>query len=166
MKNESQFKSHFKKSVKAQGGFSLSLAAPMLSGLPDLYVIMPGYCPLLLEAKFLGEVANNFHRKIEYTKLQQHFLNECCNVKDYTAMGLVGYKQNNCYWCTLIHPKFTHINRTSTDQYHTCISNSKYLFDVHALLEYYPIPRINGVADARSTRGDSAPRLALSREAP
>lgn len=148
MKNEAQFKTHFKKSIKAQGGFSLSIAAPMISGLPDLYVIMPGFCPLLLEAKWLGEVSNNFHRKIGYTKLQEHYLRECCQIKDYTAMGLIGYRQNDCYWCTLVHPKFTHINNLSTEQFHICISNTKELFDVKHLFGYYSIPRINGVAHA------------------
>lgn len=159
MKNEAQFKTAFKKSVRAQGGFSLSLAAPMISGIPDLYVIMPGYCPLLLEAKWLGEAPDPFNRKIKYTKLQQHFLKECCSVKDYTAMGLIGFKQKNKYWCTILHPTFTQINSLCADNYYVCIDKSNSLFDVHQLFSYYPIPRINGAHI-------DAARVAVSGDAP
>jgi len=104
MKNEAEFKTAFKKSVKAQGGFSISLAAPMVSGVPDLYVIMPRFTPVLLEAKWLGEVPIGFDKKIKATKLQQMTLDECNKVHFNSALYLVGYKLEKKIWaCLVIH---------------------------------------------------------------
>lgn len=104
MQSEADFKKTFKKSVRVQKGFSLSLAAPMIIGVPDLYVIMPGYMPVLLEAKWLGTVGTKFKRKINYTAMQLHWLKECNRVCGYSALGLVGYKRDGEYWAALVGP--------------------------------------------------------------
>lgn len=76
----------------------------MTSGLPDLYCVMPGYVPLLLEAKFIKDFKNQ--RKIPYTKLQSHLLIECNKPnKTPVAFGLIGVQTTagNRY-CMLINP--------------------------------------------------------------
>lgn len=155
MKNEAEFKAAFKKSVRAQGGFAISLSAPMISGIPDLYVIMPGYCPILLEAKWLGKVKYSFSQTIKYTKLQNFYLNEICQVKDYTAMGLIGWeiidaiKNEPKYWCTLVHPLLKKIDWGNTNlRYMPYVDK---LFHISALMSYYPIPHINGIHATTST---------------
>lgn len=152
MKTEAEFKTTFKKSVKLQGGFSISLAAPMLSGIPDLYVIMPGFTPILLEAKWLGTVGKKFSRKIQYTKLQHFYLKECCKIRDYTAMGLVGYKRDNDYWCTLVHPSKDVLDNTSMDEHFSLYENK--MFYIKSLFEYYPIPRLSSVYTTDTTDHD------------
>lgn len=110
MKNEADFKRIFKMSVRKHKGYCLSLAAPMISGLPDLYCIMPGYIPVLLEAKYLGEVGDIFKRKIQYRPLQKFWLDGCNKIYQYAAWGLVGFFHKNMYYCCLIHPEYTHID--------------------------------------------------------
>ena len=49
MNNEASFKKIFCDSVKRDKGFTMKLAAPMFGGIPDLYIIYPGYMPILLQ---------------------------------------------------------------------------------------------------------------------
>lgn len=116
MKDEKDFKKVFKSSVKRHKGFALSLAAPMLVGIPDLYVAMPGYAPVLLEAKWLGEIKrDSFFRKIPFTGLQTHWLEEVNNVSKNCALGLIGMIYQNRIHCILLNvgtPLFYQLNRT------------------------------------------------------
>lgn len=146
MKNEADFKRVFKKSVKAQGGFALSLAAPMLAGIPDLYVVMPGYLPVLLEAKWLGEVnPDKFKRKVRYSPLQVVWIKECHSIVNYSALGLVGFRTGKRIIAALV-PYDT--------EYFECITQNVLLdgntvaltdgeFSVMSLFEQVPIPRLN-----------------------
>ena len=107
---ESEFKRLFKKSVKYHGGFSASLSSNLHSGLPDLYVIVPSYPPVLIEAKFLKEVGDKFSRKINYSEIQRVFLNSCNKVQPGAAFGLVGFKQGSNLYACLIHPCHNYID--------------------------------------------------------
>ena len=150
MKTEADFKSAFKRSVKAQSGFAISLAAPMISGLPDLYVSMPGYTPLILEAKWFGEVKIcRFSRKIPYSKMQLNNLNDINKVNDYTAMGLMGFKYGGECMCALVHPRFEYLDSESF------FIKLEKIFDVKQLLSKHPIPRISG------PHASTSPTLAL-----
>jgi hypothetical protein len=140
MKSEAEFKTAFKRSVKAQGGFALSLAAPMLPGIPDLYVIMQGYAPLLLEAKWFKELDKESSRKIPYTPLQKGYLKAICNVADYTAMGLLGWKQNNDYYCALVHPDREYF--TPSEVYRYSVVAKKRIFNIEELFSLQLIPEI------------------------
>ncbi len=143
MKDEASFKRVFKKSVKAQGGHSISLSAPMLAGIPDLYVVMPGYMPVLIEAKFFKDLPETqFKRKIPFTDMQKIWIRDCHNVVNYTAMGLVGYKIGKSVYATL--------KPYDCDKFDTLTENDPYtvrltdgLFDVSMLFEFIPIPHID-----------------------
>lgn len=160
MKNENEFKTAFKKSVKAQGGFSISLAAPMLVGIPDLYVIMPGYMPILLEAKWIGEVNYKFKRKIQYTEMQKHWINECCEVKRYSAMGLVGLKLNKFYYAFLLEAGKG--DNYLDDNAFTQAASSIYggdpgipkIFNVSFMFDTANIPKMNGISNIRMRHYD------------
>lgn len=103
MKNEAEFKTLIKKSVSSQKGYSMSLAAPMLSGIPDLYVVMPCYIPVLLEAKWLGEIKRpSFSRKVPFSAMQDLFLKSCHEVSPYSAMGAVGFIYQDQIHCSLV----------------------------------------------------------------
>lgn len=139
MKDEAAFKRHFKKSVSAQGGFSISLAAPMLSGVPDLYVVMPGYTPVLLEAKWMKEITNKTNKQIPLRPMQKNFLDKCNNIHPGVAWVLIGYKFNGAYWAGL----FNSEERIMTDRDSVSrISTHSELFDVKRIFELY-VPRMN-----------------------
>ena len=140
MKNEAEFKTAFKKSVKAQGGFAISLAAPMLAGIPDLYVIMPGFMPVLLEAKWMKELSLK-PKKIPYSKLQGYYLNEIHNIQSKAAMGLIGYKYSGFTLCALLPPNVFNVNVYTTL---SVILENK-LFNVKQLFINSAIPRLNFV---------------------
>lgn len=140
MRNESDFKKVFKKSVRAQGGYSISLAAPMLIGTPDLYVLAKGFIPVLLEAKWLGELRPGFKRKIPYTALQKDFVDGCNDVHECTAFGLIGFKLSGEIWCTL--SVWDYISH-SEGVYQSLTPENK-LFNVSTLFACSGVPKLNG----------------------
>lgn len=142
MKNEAEFKSVFKKSVRAQKGYSISLAAPMLVGVPDLYVIMPGYCPVLLEAKWLGIVNAKFKRKLQFTAMQRDYLKNCCDIKEGTAWGLIGFKFDKEYHAVLVTPETEHLSNDFAYLPWTNYEQGK--FNVLDLFCASSIPKFNG----------------------
>lgn len=153
MKNEAAFKKAFKLSVRRYKGFSLSLAAPMISGIPDLFVVMPGFMPVLLEAKWLGEIKREkFSRKMEYTSLQMLWIKECHEVNPYTAMGLAGFIYNNqIHACFVVHgtPQFYQLsNCFLTDCAYSKLSSTTKVFDIPHMFAKVPIPRITRVPHA------------------
>jgi len=89
---ESEFKKIFKDSVKHYGGLAISLSANFNPGLPDLYILMPGCTPVMLEAKFLKKVNDKFSRKILYSPLQKKFLKDSNSITPNSSLGLVGFK--------------------------------------------------------------------------
>lgn len=134
MRDEKDFKRHFKKSVSAQGGFSISLAAPMLAGTPDLFVTMPGYAPVLLEAKFLKELPIYFNRKAGFTELQKHYLNNCNKVHKGIAWGVVGAHYDDKFiYCCLVDPNHNITHNELCNG--VLIRNQKEMFDIQALFE-------------------------------
>jgi hypothetical protein len=147
MKTESEFKSAFRKSVRRYKGFSMALAAPMISGIPDIFVVMPDYMPILFEAKWLGEITREkFSRKIQFTPLQLLWIGECHSVNPYTAMGLVG-----CIYKDKIHailvahgtPQFYQLSSCFlTDCSYSILSAETKVFDVPAMFSKVPIPRL------------------------
>lgn len=145
MKNEADFKRIFKRSVKSEGGFALSLAAPMLAGIPDLYVVMPGYLPVLLEAKWLGEVKDKFKRKVKYSPLQRVWIEECHSIVKYSALGLVGFKLNKQIIAALVPFDTDFFDCLTQDVllYGNTVSLTNGTFCVTSLFEQVPIPRIN-----------------------
>jgi len=147
MKNEAEFKSLFKKSVRAQKGFSLSLAAPMVVGIPDLFVVMPSYMAILLEAKWLGEInKDNFSRKVPFTAMQLNWIETCHKINPYTAMGLIGFIYNkNIHACLVAYgtPIFSQFDNTFlTTCAYSIRSKETKLFDVSAMFEKVPIPKL------------------------
>lgn len=148
MRNESDFKSAFKRSVRRYHGFSLSLAAPMIAGIPDLFVVMPGYMPVLLEAKWLGEIKRErFSRKLNFTPLQILWIKECHEVNPYTAMGLIGFiYKDQIHACLVTYGtpmfyQFSHCFLTDC-AYAPLLAQTK-VFDVPEMFSDVPIPKIN-----------------------
>lgn len=107
--NEAKFKTLIKQSVKAQGGFALSLSAPMVSGLPDLYVAMPGFIPVLLEAKWLQFGPT---RKIPITPMQRKTLEWCNKSITGSAFILCGWKKEKILYASICHYYKTHLGET------------------------------------------------------
>jgi hypothetical protein len=145
--NEAKFKTAFKKSVKAHKGHSLSLAAPMLVGLPDLWVAIPEYIPVLLEAKWLGEITKDkFSRKVPFTPMQQHWIQQCCLVTRCSAMGLVGFKWRGLYYAVLVEYGGYGFSQMTQDFILQCsyvsVSSLSQPFNVSTLFRNVPIPRI------------------------
>lgn len=149
MKNEADFKKAFKLSVKTQKGFSLSLAAPTFAGIPDLYVIMPEYIPVLIEAKWLGEIKRDtFFRKIPFTEMQIHWIDKCHNITPYSALGLIGFIYKGIPHAALV-VHGTPLFYTFSSSFLTDCSHVKYSaesndrrFDVEKLFSGVPIPKI------------------------
>lgn len=112
MKNEADFKNVFCKSVEKQGGYTFKIAMSTVSGLPDLYCAMPGYAPVLLEAKWIKDCGPTFKRKIPYRPLQRDILNSAnkasinSHKEKLIAYGLVGveYYDGNKF-CVLMPPQ-------------------------------------------------------------
>lgn len=144
MKNEAAFKTIFKNSIKAMGGYSLSLAAPMISGISDLYVNAPTYSPILLECKWLGSLTRTFNRKIPITPIQKFVLDECCRANLNTAFGLVGFEWNGETYAVLITPEITQLTFRFEDSFpYAVYSRQSKTFDLTKMFEASKIPRLN-----------------------
>lgn len=136
-------------SVKNQRGYAMSLAAPTFAGLPDLYIIMPEYMPILLEAKWLGEIKRDtFFRKVPFTEMQMHWIDKCHNITPYSAMGLIGFIYKKEIHAALV-AHGTPLFYTFTNSFLTTCSYVKYdpalstkRFDVEKLFSNVPIPKI------------------------
>jgi hypothetical protein len=147
MKSEADFKKVIKASVRRQKGCAISLAAPMMVGLPDLFVAMPNYAPVLLEAKWLGEVKNKFNRKMNFTELQIKYIKDCNLVTSETALGIVGFKQEKTIKCVLLSYGCLHFYQIT----HMCLEdcpnvsydNIDKQFDMQKLYSQSKIPRLN-----------------------
>lgn len=115
MNNESDFKKVFCSSVGKFGGYSFKIAMSTMSGLPDIYCAMPGYVPVLLEAKYDKSITEGkFKRKIKYRPFQREILNNCNKVYKYytnykVSFCLMGLDINDKKYCTLIDPELKEI---------------------------------------------------------
>lgn len=144
MKDEATFKSIIKKSIRKDKGYVISLAAPMISGIPDLYMLYPDYIPVLLEAKFLKEVPAKFSRKINYSPMQVLFLEECNKVANNSAFGLIGFKWHGEYWAVLTDYISRQIDYTFASKFPHCLYNPKdKYFNVKNMLNMSAIPKLN-----------------------
>jgi len=149
MKNEAQFKVAFRNSVRAQKGYTLSLAAPTLPGTPDLYCIMPNYMPVLLEAKWLGNIPNRkFKRKVQYSPMQLSYANKLNAVHPFAMMGLVGLTWNKITYCVLtpINPTKNEITSEFFADYNR-VTRQLGAFDVRSLFAGSPIPLLDRVQE-------------------
>lgn len=159
MENENEFKNLFKKSVLNCKGYCLSLAAPMIAGLPDLFVVIPSYMPILLEAKFLGEIKRDkFSRKIPFREMQIYWINKCDSVLPYSAMGLIGFYYQEELYSVLVKygtPHFYTINSSFlTDCAWVKLHNKS--FNVTELFHKVPIPRIDNTKSSESINAKMA----------
>jgi hypothetical protein len=105
--NEARLNTIFKSSVKKYGGFSVALTGSLYSGLPDLYVNLPGLPPMVMEAKYLKQLPVKFKRKIPYTAMQTKFLDDCHAVNPGTSYGLIGFQRCDDYFISLVSPGVT-----------------------------------------------------------
>lgn len=160
MKCEKDFKTKFKQSVKHYGGYSISLAAPMLAGIPDLWTAVPGYLPVLLEAKWLGEIKRDkFSRKVPFTDMQKNYIKHCNEAAPYSALGLVGFKHRDTICAALVHQnnilftQFSDLYRHGTAW--VPLDKSTKLFHIPSLFAQVPIPKLTFVK-AHATRLDMA----------
>jgi hypothetical protein len=138
MNSEIELKKKIKDSAKAQGGFAVSLASGMHGGLPDLYVVMPGFAPLLLEAKWIKNTSQGFKRKIPYSPMQRNFFNNCNTVVSNAAIGIIGFKLDKITYMCIIDPQRDVI--CSDFIFYTgydTIYKGKKLFDVKKALTHY-----------------------------
>jgi hypothetical protein len=141
MKNEAQFKQVFKKSVSKAGGVAISLAAPMVSGIPDLYCLLPNRQPVLLEAKFLrGIKRSQFFRKIPYSTVQHYYLKQCDQRLRNSAMGLIGLEWNGDIYAVLMEASEVYITHdfikfkswSKLDKvFNVDAMFNRFLFDIH-----------------------------------
>ncbi len=142
MKSEADFKKHFKASVRAQGGFSISLAAPMMPGLPDIYCVMPGFAPVLLEAKWLKEVPDKFKRTLRFTEMQKMYLRSCNKVLKGSAHGLVGLKWKGKIWALIVDTN-TILTHDHINEHCACISKQSEYFMVKEFFYLNGVPKMN-----------------------
>jgi len=144
MKNENNFKTIFIKSIKYNKGFATKIAAPTINGLPDMYVIYPGFMPILLEAKWLGELKNkNFSRLIPFKDLQYYFLEETNRIQFNSSMGLIGFKFEGKIYAVLTSYPCRQINSGFRCIWpYTTYDPSQKRFDVQYLFNHSDIPRM------------------------
>lgn len=117
LKTEKDFVELFLWSVARQKGHAFKISAPTIGGLPDLYCAMPGYAPVLLEAKLIRDVKANFKRTIHYTRQQTELLKDCNKVNRYpVAFGLIFVNGYHCV-AKLMHPDIPQI--TDMEIHHT-----------------------------------------------
>lgn len=151
MKNEAEFKTLIKKSVSRQKGYSMSLAAPMLAGIPDLYIVMPSYIPILLECKWLGEIKREkFSRTPQFSPMQINFLKSCHDISPYSAMGGIGFIYDGQIHCSLVAygtPLFYNFSQHfKTDSAWVTYSHVTKVLDIMDLFGKVPIPRIREIS--------------------
>ena len=104
--NEADLKRLFKISVRHHKGFCCSLGSNIVSGVPDLYMVMPNHKPLMLEAKLIKGVNSTFRRKINYSPLQKLFMHESNKAQTDVTFGLIGIKFDDVLYVAI---PFNHI---------------------------------------------------------
>lgn len=135
--NETELKRIFKKSVQSIGGFAASMGSNLGGGTPDLYCILPIYGPVLIEAKFFKDVGDKFNRKINYSALQNVFMDNANNVRGGSVWGLVGMKYRGRLVAYLVPGYLKQLNSDDAKSYRTFVYNPKTkLFDMGDLTFY------------------------------
>lgn len=108
LKVEKDFEELFISCAKRQKGYAFKIKMSSINGLPDLCCVMPGFVPVLLEAKLIKDVGSTFKRTINYSKLQTELLSKCNKVNPVhtVAWGLVFVKYCDGYdYCALMEPE-------------------------------------------------------------
>jgi hypothetical protein len=111
--NENDLKVMFKRSIRAHGGFVESINSTMMSGLPDLFAVLPHGPSIVIEVKWMGGLdSTKFRRVIKYSPLQRIFLTGAHKAHKTSAFGLVGFRCNktSLIYACLVHPHQTHID--------------------------------------------------------
>lgn len=120
----------------------MKLACPTFNGVPDLYVISRGHMPILLEAKWLGEItAHNFNRKINYTAMQVNWLKESNEVQPNSALGLIGFKFQGEIYCVLVGHEASQLNYGFKRMWPWVVYKNK-MFDIQDLFDQSNVPRM------------------------
>ena len=145
MKNEADFKKLIKKSVTAQGGLYISLACPVLSGIPDAYILMPGYSPILVEAKYMKDLNDTFHRSIHYTAMQKYYLKHCENILTDSCVGLMGVHHKGQYKAIITRSYVTQVTSDDAQIATKFAINfpTRELFDILGIMDYYGMNKLN-----------------------
>lgn len=138
----------------------------MISGIPDLWVIIPGYLPVLLEAKWMGEVKrDNFSRKVPFTAMQTNWIKECDDVCAYSAMGLIGIKYHNRVYASLVKygtPQFYNFTQSFIcDTANVLYQPTEKLFDISTLFAKVPIPRLQAKNGHQDLKYDRTAEMAI-----
>lgn len=158
---ENDYENLFISSVKKQGGHAFKIKMSSIGGLPDLCCFMPGYSPVLLEAKLIKDVGLKFKRTIHYSKLQVELLKNCNKVNSVlTAYGLIFIKDyDGKDACILMDPEvptITHNDILSLEPGYIYIQRDKAL-DVNNLFKHI-VPRLH-TPSAKNVLEVSADRL-------
>lgn len=104
LKSEKDAVELFLWSVALQKGHAFKISMAAVGGIPDIYCVMPGYAPVLLEAKLIKNVKANFKRTIHYSRLQTELLTKCNQVNiQPVAFGLIFVNGYHCA-AKLMHP--------------------------------------------------------------
>lgn len=112
------------KSVRKDGGWARKLSHQFMIGLPDLLVGMYPFAPFLAEVKDLGQVSENFRRKIDVSEKQRYELqqfNESYRVgldqdtlgnagERYASVLLVGWARGRTRWVAMLPWDTIHID--------------------------------------------------------
>ncbi len=135
--NETQFKRIFRDSVEKIGGFAFPISMSIMNGLPDLYCVIPGHIPVLLEAKWLKDIpeCGKFKRKTPYRPLQRDYLKNSIKVAKGSAWCLMGIDCGEKKFCGFIHPDIEVITDAFTIDQDGCIPitdtiDVKHLFEL------------------------------------
>jgi hypothetical protein len=163
MRSEADFKRDFKRSIAYNHkGYVVSLAGCTISGVPDMYVVMPGYAPILIEAKFFkNELTKYFSKRIPYRPSQQFMMQRIDDVSIGTVWGLTGFKYEGQWYCTLTAPIIHSISYLFRDTCNWCTyDNKNKRFDTEKLFATANIPKIP--AKTRTPDLSQEPRIVQS----
>lgn len=72
--NEVKVQRHILELNKANGGFGWKLSNAFISGVPDLLLFVPGFCPVVAEVKYIGAKERDFDVQVGLTPLQNERL--------------------------------------------------------------------------------------------
>lgn len=152
MKDETDFKQAFCDAVTRLGGFTFKIAMPVMPGLPDLYCVVPGYIPVLLEAKYIRDVPEigKFKRKIPYRPLQQHYLKEAHKVVPGSSWCLLCLDHGDKKVFGFIHPNISEITHAWTIDPDGCFPVNDTMSYIKELFELC-VPRVGKLMCEKST---------------
>lgn len=90
--------------VRDVGGFGFKMSNQFLSGVPDLFVVLPTFAPVLMEVKNEGEVKETTIRKVGVTPLQREKLLRLNQLGNF-GMVATAFKLNGENYVTITRPE-------------------------------------------------------------